>query len=138
MLLGLTNKDLDVESANLEKLKWKISNCDYYSSHRKFPIILAIASVTVQLITCANRPPACHGSSTLPDSDMDTNSDSDSKPNSYIVLCRTFHIAWTRSRIPTHYFCTGQESESESVPESVNEPLVRTSPGLAGSGLTLS
>ena len=36
-------------------------------------------------------------------------------------------IAQTWTRIPTPYFCTGQESESESVPESVsdnvNEPL---------------
>ena len=61
-----------------------------------------------------------HGAFTLPD----TNSDSDSKANGYIVICRTFHIAQTR--IPTPYFCIGQESKSESVPESisgnVNEP----------------
>ena len=46
--------------------------------------------------------------------------DLDSKPDGYIILCTTFHIAQTRTRIPTHYFCTGQESESESVPESVS------------------
>ena len=37
------------------------------------------------------------------------------------------HTTETQTRIPTPYFCTGQESESESVPESisgnVNEPL---------------
>ena len=37
------------------------------------------------------------------------------------------HIAQTRTPIPTPYFRLGQESESESVPESisgnVNEPL---------------
>ena len=36
------------------------------------------------------------------------------------------HIAQTRTWIPTPYFCKGQESESDSVPESisgnVNEP----------------
>ena len=40
---------------------------------------------------------------------------------------RTFHIAQTQTRIPTLYFTVGQESESESVSESVsgnvNEPL---------------
>ena len=45
----------------------------------------------------------------------------------YIVLYRTFHIAHTLTRIPFHYFCIGQESKSESIPESVtgnvNEPL---------------
>ena len=30
----------------------------------------------------------------------------------------------TQTRIPTPYFCTGQESESESVSNNVNEPLV--------------
>ena len=53
--------------------------------------------------------------------------DSDSKPDCYIALCRIFHIAQTQTRIPTPYFCIGQESESESLLESVsdnvNEPL---------------
>ena len=35
----------------------------------------------------------------------------DSKPNCYIVLCRTFHIAQTSTLIPAPYFCIGQESE---------------------------
>ena len=61
----------------------------------------------------------CNGSFTLADSDAGTDSDSDSKPNGYIVLCRTFHITWTR--IPTSYFCVGQESKSVS--GNVNEPL---------------
>ena len=38
------------------------------------------------------------------------------------------HIAQTRTQIPFLYFCTGQVSESEFVPESVsgnvNEPLI--------------
>ena len=37
------------------------------------------------------------------------------------------HVHITQTRIPTPYFCMGQESESEFVPESisgiVNEPL---------------
>ena len=63
------------------------------------------------------------------ESGMDSNLDSnlDSKPNGYIVLCRTLHIAQTRTSIPTPYFLLGRESESQSVPESlsynVNEPL---------------
>ena len=68
-----------------------------------------------------------YGSFALPNSDRDTDSDWDPKPNGCIVLCTTFHIAWTGTWIPTPYFCVGQESESESIPESVsgsvNEPL---------------
>ena len=30
------------------------------------------------------------------------------------------HITQTQTRIPTSYFCVGQESESESVPESIS------------------
>ena len=36
---------------------------------------------------------------------LGNDSDSDSKPNGYIVLCRTFHIAQTGTQIPTPYFC---------------------------------
>ena len=36
-------------------------------------------------------------------------------PYGYIVLCRTFHIAWTWARIPTPYFCVGQEGVSPSL-----------------------
>ena len=39
----------------------------------------------------------------------------DSKPNGYILLSRTFHSAQSWTKIPTHYACIGQESESESV-----------------------
>ena len=55
-----------------------------------------------------------YGSFTLTETDSDTKSDSDSKPNGYIVLCKTFHIAQTR-------ICFGQQSESVS--GNVNEPL---------------
>ena len=52
--------------------------------------------------------------------------DFDSKLDGYIVLCRTFHIAQIVTWIPTPYFCVGQESENESIPEFVsgneNEP----------------
>ena len=68
-----------------------------------------------------------YGSFTLTETDSGTDLDSDSKPNGYIVQCRTFNIVQTRTQIPTPYFCTGQESESKSVPESVsdnvNEPF---------------
>ena len=68
-----------------------------------------------------------YGSFTLTETESGTDSDLDSKPKGYIVLCRTFHIVQTWTQIPTLYFCTGQESESESVSESVsgnvNEPL---------------
>ena len=39
------------------------------------------------------------------------------------------HVHITQTQIPTPYFCVGQESEYESVPESItgnaNEPLTR-------------
>ena len=35
---------------------------------------------------------------TLPNSDTDSDSNSDCKPNGYIIICRTFHIA--QSQIP--------------------------------------
>ena len=57
---------------------------------------------------------------TLPDSD------SDSKPDGYIALCRKYiHMVQTRTRIPTPHFLMGQESEFESVSESgnVTKPL---------------
>ena len=65
-----------------------------------------------------------NGSFTLTETDSGTDSDSDFKPDGYIVLCRTFHIAQTHTWISTPYFCTGQESKSESVPVSgnINEP----------------
>ena len=54
--------------------------------------------------------------------DSDTDSETDSKSNGYIVLCRTFRIAqiWT-----TPYFCIGQESQSESAPISQSGNVVK-------------
>ena len=53
-------------------------------------------------------------------------SDLDSKHEATLYYAEHVHIALTRTRIPTSYLCIGQESESESVPESVsvnvNEP----------------
>ena len=48
-------------------------------------------------------------------------SDLDSKPNGYIVLCRTFHIGQTQTQIPTRYFCIGLELKSLSVPDSISD-----------------
>ena len=69
-----------------------------------------------------------YGSFTLTDRPH-MNSDSDSKPDGHIVLCRTFHIAKTQTQIPI-------ESKSESVSGNVNEPLdsVFCSPLLAENG----
>ena len=73
--------------------------------------------------------PSCNGSFTLIEADPGIDWDLDSKPDDYIALCRTFYIVQTWTQIPTPYFCIGQESESESKPESassnVNEPLHR-------------
>ena len=48
-------------------------------------------------------------------------------PMTTLYYAEHTHATQTQTRIPTPYFCTGQESESESVPESisgnVNEPL---------------
>ena len=64
---------------------------------------------------------------TLAEMDSGTDSELDSKPGGYILVCRTFHNTQTLTHIPTPYFCTGQESKFESVPMSftgnVNEPL---------------
>ena len=49
-------------------------------------------------------------------------------PMATLYYAEHVHIAQTQTRIPTPYFCTGQESESESVPESIsgnlNEPWI--------------
>ena len=67
--------------------------------------------------------PKFNSSFTLPETDSGTDSDSDSKPDDYFEQA---HIAQTQTLIPTHYFCTGQESEFQSITESVfrnvNEP----------------
>ena len=61
---------------------------------------------------------------TLPNSD----SDSDSKPNGYFALSRSFHSAGSQIQIPILITNYRDGSESESIPESishyVNEPLV--------------
>ena len=58
--------------------------------------------------------------------DSGTDSVSNSKPDSYIVLCRTCSHK-PRTRIPTPSFCVGEKSESVSISESVssnvNDPL---------------
>ena len=55
--------------------------------------------------------------------DSGTVSDSDSKPYSYIVLhYRTFHTAQTGT---WSYFCIGQEFESESVPVSKSNNMLK-------------
>ena len=46
------------------------------------------------------------------------------KPMVTLHYAEHVHITQTQTRIPTPYFCTGQESESESVSNNVNEPLV--------------
>ena len=59
-----------------------------------------------------------YDSFTLTEMDFGTESDLDPKPDGYFVLCRTLPIAQTL--IPTPYFWTGQECESESTPESIS------------------
>ena len=44
-------------------------------------------------------------------------------PMATLYYAEHVHVAQTQTRIPTPYFCVGQESESESVSGSVNEPL---------------
>ena len=56
----------------------------------------------------------------LPETGSGTDLDSDSKPNGYIACAKHVHIAQTQTRIPTPYFCTGQESESVSLSECVS------------------
>ena len=50
-------------------------------------------------------------------SDLETDSNSDSKPNGYIALCRSFHIARSQIQIP---IIIGSESGSDSESGSVN------------------
>ena len=59
--------------------------------------------------------------------DSGADSDSDSKLDGYIVLCRTRSHCTDSDSDPYSLFLYRQESESESVPESIfgniNEPL---------------
>ena len=45
-------------------------------------------------------------------------------PMATLYYGKHVHITQTQTRIPIPYFCTGQESESESVSSNVNEPLI--------------
>ena len=57
-------------------------------------------------------------------SDSDTDSDSDCKPNGYIVLCRTFHTGFRfQSQLPTTEM--GSEVESQLKSRSVNVNKIR-------------
>ena len=58
-----------------------------------------------------------YGLFTLPNSDSDSNW----HLNGYIVLCRTFHIAWSQIQIPIPTTGMGLESKSGSV--NVKKPL---------------
>ena len=66
---------------------------------------------------------------TLPDSDTDSNSDSDYKPNGYVTLCGMIHSYCTESDSDSspNYQTIVMGSESDSVLESgsvnVNKPL---------------
>ena len=69
-----------------------------------------------------------YGSWTLLETDLGTDSNSDSKPKRYIVACRACCSLCTHSNSNlTPYFCIGQEYASESVPVSessfVSKPL---------------
>ena len=44
-------------------------------------------------------------------------------PMATLYHAKHVHIAQTPTRIPTPYFCTGHESEFESVSSNVNEPF---------------
>ena len=88
------------------------------------PNVPTVSHVKVYLqkspFLCPLKSPLKFNSSfTLLDTDSGADLVSDLKPDGYIVLCGTFHIAQTRTRIPTPYFCIGQESEFQSIPESV-------------------
>ena len=48
---------------------------------------------------------SCYGSFTLTEKDSGMYSIVDTKPDGYIVLCRTFHTAQISTWIPTPYFC---------------------------------
>ena len=90
---------------------WKIySKNTNLPSHRVQPLI--------------NFP--CNASFTLTATGSGTDLESDSQLDGYFGLYRTFHIAQTRTQIPTSYLCTGHESESQSEPESVSEYILYT------------
>ena len=43
-------------------------------------------------------------------------------PMAILYYAEYVHITQTQTRVPTPYFCMGQESESESISDNVNEP----------------
>ena len=105
-IIGSMSNELFVNHSLLKRSDqhWKTVLCITVSHITKFnPIFITDISTYIILY---------YGSFTLTETDLN----SDPKPDSYIVLCRTFHIAQTRNQIPTPNFCIGQESESESVP----------------------
>ena len=67
----------------------------------------------------------CNGFLTLMDWDLDTDTDLDSSPVATLYYTEDVHIAWTRTQIPTPYFCIVQESESESVPVSESDNVIK-------------
>ena len=77
------------------------------------------------MLVCLN---LCYDLFILADSDADSYSDSDCKPNGYIVLDRTFHTAQSQIEIQSKLSTIGMgpesglESESASVNVSVNVP----------------
>ena len=87
---------------------------NWYLRSVLFALVTAKSRVVFTVMVYRTFP----GSFTLMEMDLSVNLDSDSKLDGYIVLCRTVHIAQTRTRIPTPYFCKGEESESESIRSS--------------------
>ena len=57
-----------------------------------------------------------YGLFTLAEMVSETDSETDSKPSGYIVLCRTVHIAQTRTLIPITYFCIGRNPSPSPYP----------------------
>ena len=88
------------------------------------PLLLSYSKVKLLRLLFS---PSHYGSFTLTWTNLGTDSDSDSKPDGYIVLCRIYSQC-TDSDLDPNLSRTGfLEFESESVPQSlsanVNEPL---------------
>ena len=88
---------------------------------------LSSTAICRPYLTCSHKTRPINGLFTSPDSDTDSNSDSDCKPNGYVVPCRTFSTAQSDSDSNPNYQTVGMGSESGSVLESgsvnVNKPL---------------
>ena len=96
-----------------------------YRTSREIHFLIGLTLIVQERFRCKY----ANGSFRL--TEMDSGTDSDfGIPNPMATLYQAEHVhfaqTWTQIAIP--YFCTGQESESESVPESVygniNEPLL--------------